>query len=239
MYVIMLCTLQLALMSQLQIKKDEHNRHQLVLFISANEASREEEQAEIKIYAALSDDERRTRNAATLVRAAKRGIFHVENPQHRSYRVIYDFDLRYIVGICKQSLKNVDVPTILKEDYKRTSSSRLVRFFTFICPLPLTCRPRSPDRAVNRLLVELDSLAEQWSLPGAMPPIQLFGVDIKPKEVIMFEHIKELSQLQAKLLNPASYPCRQCLLFENHVSNVYCIRAHNQYFTVCSFATTR
>ena len=123
-----------------QVKKDEHSRYQIVLFIAADESCREEEQAALRVFGALPDEERRARTDNLLLRsAAKRGIFHVANPQHRSYRVIYDFDLRYIVGICKQSVKNVDVATILKEDGKRTNSFRCVfLLLLFFSPFALS-----------------------------------------------------------------------------------------------------
>ncbi|KAI6180853.1 hypothetical protein M3Y98_00765800 [Aphelenchoides besseyi] len=182
----------------LDMKRDEHGRNQLVLFIAADESKREEENAELKAWSALNDEERLLRINSTILRhVARNGLFHIDAPRQRSYRVIPDFDLRFIVGICKQSVKNVDADSILKEDSKRNNQ-----------------RARSPDRCISRVLVELDSLAERWSISGA--PISQFDVDIKAKDVHVYERLKFLKTLQDKLTDKANYPCRQCALFENH-----------------------
>ncbi|KAI6238169.1 hypothetical protein M3Y99_00714900 [Aphelenchoides fujianensis] len=183
----------------LNMKRDEHGRDQLVLFIAADEARREEENLELKAWSALNEEDRQLRtNTLLLPQLARNGLFHVNNPRMRSYRVIPDFELKNIVAICKQSLKNVDVDAVLKEDARRNNSFKA----------------RSPDRAVSRLLVELESLGEKWAVGGV--PISLFAVDIKAKELGMHQHLNRLKELQDKLVDKSKYPCRQCGLFDNH-----------------------
>ncbi|KAI6220328.1 hypothetical protein M3Y99_01612800 [Aphelenchoides fujianensis] len=183
----------------LNMKRDEHGRDQLVLFIAADEARREEENLELKAWGALNEEDRQLQtNTLLLPQLARNGLFHVNNPRMRSYRVIPDFELKNIVAICKQSLKNVDVDAVLKEDARRNNSFK----------------PRSPDRAVSRLLVELESLGEKWAVGGV--PISLFAVDIKAKELGMHQHLNRLKELQDKLVDKSKYPCRQCGLFDNH-----------------------
>ncbi|KAI6229092.1 hypothetical protein M3Y99_01149500 [Aphelenchoides fujianensis] len=162
-------------------------------------ARREEENLELKAWGALNEEDRQLRtNTLLLPQLARNGLFHVNNPRMRSYRVIPDFELKNIVAICKQSLKNVDVDAVLKEDARRNNSFK----------------PRSPDRAVSRLLVELESLGEKWAVGGV--PISLFAVDIKAKELGMHQHLNRLKELQDKLVDKSKYPCRQCGLFDNH-----------------------
>jgi len=188
----------------LQTKTDEHGRWNLVLFISAIEQEREMENADIKVFGALSHEEREDRIKKIQVSyAAMNGLVAVkeQSKYEKSYRVIYDFEPRHILAICNKTLKNVNVDGILNEDKKRMS----------------TARPRSPDTFITRYLSELDGVAERYSIAG--PEVYEFGSDIKDKELNSYDKIQKLVAIRDKLLVKDNYPCKQCPLFINHFAS--------------------
>jgi len=188
----------------LQTKTDEHGRWNLVLFIPAIEQEREMENAGIKVFGALSQEEREDRiKKIQVYYAAMNGLVAVkEQPKYeKSYRVIYDFEPRHILAVCKKTLKKVNVDGILNEDEKRMS----------------TARPRSPDTFITRYLSELSAIAEQYSTFGA--DVYEFGSDIKDKELSSYYKIQKLVAIRDKLLVEDNYPCKQCPLFINHFAS--------------------
>lgn len=80
----------------------------------------------------------------------------------------------------------------------------------------LIFRPRSPDRAITRVVAELNTFAEKWCF--SKPEVANFGSDIKLKEINSYQLIQEFTRLSEKLLKDDEYPCKKCPHFDNHVS---------------------
>ncbi|KAH7698472.1 helicase, partial [Aphelenchoides avenae] len=189
----------------LKTKQNEAGHFTLTLLITSNKKERVDEEAQMKRYGALAEEEQRwVAESLVLEHAAVNGLEAVATPSaaSNSYRVLDDVPLKYLLAICKQQLKSVDTSAILEDNRRRTA----------------TFRDFSPDRSVAKLIVELDSLAQKWS--GEVQDaawLYVLGQDIQKTEMGIYERIKWAKETRQELLDGQIYACHHCLNFVDHL----------------------
>ncbi|CAD5218833.1 unnamed protein product [Bursaphelenchus okinawaensis] len=188
----------------LEQKANEHDQIRLNVMISADEKELETEDLALKKWKDISAEEKRRKERSLYLNTvAKRGIFAVDPDSFRqSYRLIEDLELTNIIAVCKANSKSVEVDNIKKENDRRKMS----------------VKARTPDRCVTRVVVELVTFSEQWTLTG--PPVSLPGRDMKIQEVNLFEEAQKLNELVDLLVGKEGYECRKCDDFEEHFAQV-------------------
>uniref|UniRef100_F1KR63 Helicase SKI2W n=2 Tax=Ascaris suum TaxID=6253 RepID=F1KR63_ASCSU len=157
----------------------------------------------------LSDKEQDWRREFSLIEsAACIGLEKLAVPRkgasRSSYRILNDVPVTSLLAICQKTIK-VDIGAVVTDARLRAGP----RF-----------RSRSPDPVVMKVILEMDSLSEKWSQNAEGPSVALPGRDVQITDVEVFGKIAHLNLMRNSLVDYDRFPCRSCVSFKQHLTNV-------------------
>uniref|UniRef100_A0A915BRU3 Helicase SKI2W n=1 Tax=Parascaris univalens TaxID=6257 RepID=A0A915BRU3_PARUN len=161
------------------------------------------------VFSKLDDKEQEWRREFSLIEsAAFIGLEKLAVPRkgasRSTYRILHDVPVASLLAICQKTIK-VDIGAVVTDARLRSGP----RF-----------RSRSPDPAVMKVILEMDSLSEKWSQNAEGPSVALPGRDVQITDVEIFDKIARLNLLRNSLIDYDRFPCRSCVSFKQHLLNV-------------------
>ncbi|KAL3094923.1 hypothetical protein niasHT_024837 [Heterodera trifolii] len=168
-----------------------------------------------KAYDALSEEDKKWhRNGLLLSHAALHGPEGVV-PAHAFAReapftILEDVGLDSLTAVCRRSIAKLSVDTVL-EEHRRISGPY---------------RAQSPDRAVRRLLIELETLSDRFEQQqqhlkkrDMSELVYVLGQDTDRRDVDMVDRLREVRELRAQLVvePEALFPCLKCPQIGQHL----------------------
>ncbi|VDK54199.1 unnamed protein product [Anisakis simplex] len=182
---------------------------QLMISVEDDPNLEERDRQRFEAFSKLPEKEREWKRESAMIEGAaliglERLQIEKKGSSRRTYRLVNDVAISSLLAICQKQIK-IDIGAVVTDARIRNGP----RF-----------RTRSPDPAISKIIIELDSLTEKWTKQNADGPnVVLPGRDLQITDVEIYDKIMNLNVMRNMLIDYKRYPCRSCVSFQQHVLN--------------------
>uniref|UniRef100_A0A183BTF5 Fmp27_GFWDK domain-containing protein n=1 Tax=Globodera pallida TaxID=36090 RepID=A0A183BTF5_GLOPA len=189
---------------------DSGGQFLLTLFVPNSSDKFSEVGQRNKAFDALSEQDKKWNRIALLLSHAilngPEGIVPVRSfSREAPFTVLEDVGLDCLTMVCRRSIPKLDVEAVM-EEHRRISGPY---------------RTQSPDRAVRRLLVELETISDRFQQQqrDLSELVYVLGQDIDRRDAELIDRLREVRELRAQLvMDPVTlFPCLKCHQIGQHL----------------------